>query len=1179
MTPHRATPAVFLAVAMLLALCASVLVNAQTVANTGTPTINTTFQEQIVLNDLTLVNAQTASPYVVTPTLSAGGAIQFNVTTMMTFLTKATLFLPDATYNFNVIASDTSGNAGTYPWSFQALFNGQTITLVEPPFAGTQDPNANFTIQSEFPSECRYAQGVLIAPTPANFNSLSAFSITSGGDTLHTITNVFTALGVAPPTDNEKIPLAIMCRELTGGRITPKALSITYLVTPPVINPPPDGWTFQSIALVSPANGVFQATDAALTVRTERASTCRYGVSSTLVTTRSGFAALRAFDAPTSGGTVHTKPSFASTIGAFQPLETKFIAVTCDDGTGLSYSLFPVLYVPASTQRNLTISLVEPVNGVTESLDTAFTIRTDKAAECRYDLRTSVLTTPAAFDTMIEFSSVTQGQTQYSLPKFYEETGTTPQADNSVFVAVTCRVGSEYTPALFAVNYRKKGSTLFFDPIIVNDPDRPIAYITVRANQDVWCSLEGAPLAGPKIEANFNRTASGSWTESGGSGVTNRTVAICCENRAGLQTCQDQRIEFRYFDRASITVTSPLASRLTNYQLAFTTNKLATCTARQGGPTGTLRTLTPASTILGNSFTSAPLTLASGANTFFIECRSSVGTLSNKTVSVSVDNVKPIVNDIVTLGKTCDLEAIRFSVNATDPAPSSGIASYQYAIYNGTSNNYLVNPTNTTEASNIKVKNLKLTKGQTIRISVTAWDGAGNPSVARVENVLATDASDVSCDRTAPDIVVLTVKNGTRTDAVVSCYDEGSGCTSTFRYELRAVSDGGACTVTNSSPTKAYNQPIPITKESYLCYLGTDKAGNEEKGIKRVLLDTTGTPFQPPIVLNGSCTDGIKNQGESDVDCGGYACGVLLKPALKCAVGKACVGASDCASGVCTGGICGGGACDNGIKDGSESDIDCGGTCGACSDGKMCVAQSDCERGTRCSNSYCSTLAEVNEPAQPTPQYEEESSGGISFMKLLLIGLGILLLVGGTGGAVMYDPGRGFGHTTQRTLPPVSTGNDAGPIARFPPRDTSKEHGDEITSDHTFVPPASEVRKKRQALKREEREERLKAFDSADDLTSMSRVNHHHVEQALNDLSTTEAVKAIKQLASDDKLSHKDAAIIVQDLKEQPQHADAIEALRTEFNIDTPASAPSAPKAKSVKKTVKKKTKQAKRKS
>ena len=45
-----------------------------------------------------------------------------------------------------------------------------------------------------------------------------------------------------------------------------------------------------------------------------------------------------------------------------------------------------------------------------------------------------------------------------------------------------------------------------------------------------------------------------------------------------------------------------------------------------------------------------------------------------------------------------------------------------------------------------------------------------------------------------------------------------------------------------------------------------------------------------------TCTDGLKNGPESDVDCGG-SCPL-------CAAGKACTGSWECASGICTGGIC-----------------------------------------------------------------------------------------------------------------------------------------------------------------------------------------------------------------------------------------------------------------------------------
>jgi hypothetical protein len=58
---------------------------------------------------------------------------------------------------------------------------------------------------------------------------------------------------------------------------------------------------------------------------------------------------------------------------------------------------------------------------------------------------------------------------------------------------------------------------------------------------------------------------------------------------------------------------------------------------------------------------------------------------------------------------------------------------------------------------------------------------------------------------------------------------------------------------------------------------------------------TTGSGGQttPPTP---TCADGIKNGNETDVDCGGPTC-------PKCADGKTCLGATDCQSGVCSGGV------------------------------------------------------------------------------------------------------------------------------------------------------------------------------------------------------------------------------------------------------------------------------------
>ncbi len=59
-------------------------------------------------------------------------------------------------------------------------------------------------------------------------------------------------------------------------------------------------------------------------------------------------------------------------------------------------------------------------------------------------------------------------------------------------------------------------------------------------------------------------------------------------------------------------------------------------------------------------------------------------------------------------------------------------------------------------------------------------------------------------------------------------------------------------------------------------------------------------------------------------------------------VGAACTASSECASGICIIGRCQPPSCTNGIQDGTETDLDCGGSCMGCPPGDMCMMDSDC---------------------------------------------------------------------------------------------------------------------------------------------------------------------------------------------------------------------------------------------
>jgi hypothetical protein len=89
------------------------------------------------------------------------------------------------------------------------------------------------------------------------------------------------------------------------------------------------------------------------------------------------------------------------------------------------------------------------------------------------------------------------------------------------------------------------------------------------------------------------------------------------------------------------------------------------------------------------------------------------------------------------------------------------------------------------------------------------------------------------------------------------------------------------------------------------------------------------------VCVQASCADGVKNGDETDVDCGGSSCDA-------CADNQGCALGADCQSGVCTGVFCAAPSCGDGVQNGSETDVDCGGSCGGCGEGLACDGDDDC---------------------------------------------------------------------------------------------------------------------------------------------------------------------------------------------------------------------------------------------
>lgn len=100
-------------------------------------------------------------------------------------------------------------------------------------------------------------------------------------------------------------------------------------------------------------------------------------------------------------------------------------------------------------------------------------------------------------------------------------------------------------------------------------------------------------------------------------------------------------------------------------------------------------------------------------------------------------------------------------------------------------------------------------------------------------------------------------------------------------------------------------------------------------------------------VRESICSDGVRNGDETDLDCGG-SCRSCTDGAM-CDVDADCVGSCD--SGTCV-------SCMDMAMNGMETDVDCGGpACGGCADTAMCVANDDCT-SRRCEGTSCTSCVD-----------------------------------------------------------------------------------------------------------------------------------------------------------------------------------------------------------------------------
>ncbi len=198
------------------------------------------------------------------------------------------------------------------------------------------------------------------------------------------------------------------------------------------------------------------------------------------------------------------------------------------------------------------------------------------------------------------------------------------------------------------------------------------------------------------------------------------------------------------------------------------------------------------------------------------------------------------------------------------------------------------------------------------------------------------------------------VKNGTETD--VDC---GGGCAPAKKCAAgRACTaaghcDSGVCTG-NVCQAPTCNDGAENGSETGLNCGGPECDPCDNGGGCELPRDCESGVCVGQSCEAADCDDGVQNGNETDVDCGG-PCGATCEP------NRACADAGDCTSGVCPDegdpgeGVCQTPSCDDGTTNGDETASDCGGpTCDPCADGAACAGEdSNCESGVCAGNNLC----------------------------------------------------------------------------------------------------------------------------------------------------------------------------------------------------------------------------------
>lgn len=532
------------------------------------------------------------------------------------------------------------------------------------------------------------------------------------------------------------------------------------------------------------------------------------------------------------------------------------------------------------------------------------------------------------------------------------------------------------------------------NPVVEPDLDGKLKTIVqIQTDDYTECKYSSSPTPTTYLPDGIEPSSlSTSWQKTFTNLVdkTTYTYYYQCENGVGLKT-EIENATFRVNTSIAGDIVSLEPSGCTNeqeLQVTLKTNKLSVCELKYGR--NTLRDLTQ--TTQGTSTTSDEnwatthtydLNLASGEEELEAYCEFVLGTKKTKTFKITLDTGKPKVENIIFDKKyvvsstpvTNLDDDIKFEINAsTDCYP---VETYDYTLW--FSSVLLINETgerdneiaidpddfyDVFEDNYTKTEYITLLNGSTLSLKVIASNENGDSSAYTQSINIDTSYEPSSCyDK---------IKNGDEEgvdcggSCDVSCLGGSCNITSDCLFPAQCVNE--ICTIGNYSHCDNNVKDSDETDvdcgglSCLSCGIGeTCETGDD---CNSNYCDNQTNTCQMP-----SCTDEVKNGDETDVDCGG-SCNA-------CGFGEICEYNEDCNTNYCeqTTMSCQYPTCDDGVKNGNETDVDCGGNCEQCQEGDSCKSDEDCLTNY-CTQGSCTQDPTKDSDGDGLPDWWEEKYFG-----------------------------------------------------------------------------------------------------------------------------------------------------------------------------------------------------------